>query len=100
MIAVFENLGGDVGGCTAEGGGEGFLAYDLREAEIGEFDVQGFGQEEDVFGFDVAGDDVAFMLEQSVGVSWGVLPVGRMQGKAGERKGREDAPDTSIKVRK
>lgn len=59
---MFEDFRGDVGGCAAEGCGEGFFADDFGEAEVGELDVGVFVDEEDVFGFDVAVDDVAFVL--------------------------------------
>lgn len=59
-----EDFGGDVGGGTAEGGGEGFFADDFGEAKIGKFDVEWvlFGNQ-DVFGFNVAVYNVAVMLE-------------------------------------
>ena len=57
-----EDFGSDVGWCATESSGEGFLANDFCETEVGELDGQVFVVKKDVFGFDVAVDDASFVL--------------------------------------
>jgi len=64
MVVALQDFGGNISWRAAQGGGEGFFADDFGEAKVCEFDDEGFVKEKDVFGFDVAVDDVAVVLDE------------------------------------
>lgn len=62
---MFKNFWCDVAWCATKSGCEGLFADDFRQAKVGEFDAEILVDEENVFGLDIAVDDVALMLKRT-----------------------------------